>query len=167
MNYKKLVISLALPQLAGLIGSFFTSPVVSSIWYKSLEKPFFNPPAWLFGPVWITLYIIMGISVYLVWQKVEQNPPSPKAPDGQGKTAGSALWLFWIHLFFNAVWSIIFFGLKNPGLAFLDIIIIWLLIIVLIMKFWKINKWSAYLLIPYLAWVSFAGALNYFIWRLN
>lgn len=155
MNYKKLIISLALPQLAGLIGSFFTAPAISG-WYTALQRPSFSPPNWLFGPVWITLYILMGISVYLVWQKIEKN-----------KTARGALWLFWIHLFFNAIWSIIFFGLQNPGLAFINIIIIWLLIIALIVKFWQINRWASYFLIPYLLWVSFASVLNYFIWYLN
>lgn len=155
MNYKKLIISLALPQLAGIIGSLFTSPAISG-WYANLIKPSFSPPNWLFGPVWILLYILMGISVYLIWQKIEQD-----------KKAKGAMRLFWIHLFFNAVWSIIFFGLQNPGLAFINIVIIWLLIIVLIIKFWKINRWAACLLMPYLLWVSFATVLNYFIWHLN
>lgn len=155
MNYKRLIISLALPQLAGIVGSLFTTSAIP-IWYATLQRPSFSPPNWLFGPVWISLYILMGISVYLIWQKVEKN-----------KTAKSALWLFWIHLFFNATWSIIFFGLQNPGLAFINIIIIWLLIIALMVKFWKINSWATYLLIPYLFWVSFASVLNYFIWYLN
>ena len=166
MNYKRFIISLALPQLAGIVGSLFTTSAIPG-WYANLIKPSFSPPNWLFGPVWITLYVLMGISVYLVWQKVEQNPPSPKASDGHGKTARGAFWLFWIHLFFNAIWSIIFFGLQNPGLAFINIIIIWLLIIALMVKFWKVNRWASYLLIPYFLWVSFAGILNYFIWCLN
>jgi len=155
MNYKRLIISLALPQLAGIVGSLFTTSAIPT-WYAGLEKPSFSPPNWLFGPVWIILYILMGSSVYLVWQKIEEN-----------KKVRGALWLFWIHLVFNATWSIIFFGLRNPGLAFLNIITIWLLIIVLIIKFWKFSYWSSYLLIPYLLWVSFASGLNYFIWRLN
>lgn len=150
MNYKRLIISLILPQLAGLVGSFFTAPAISN-WYAFLEKPSFNPPSWIFGPAWILLYILMGISSYLVWQKGDKK----------------ALTIFWIHLFFNALWSIVFFGLQNPGLAFLNIIVIWVFIIVLIIKFWKINKWSSILLIPYLLWVSFASVLNYFIWQLN
>lgn len=155
MKCKRLVISLALPQLAGLIGSAFTISAIPTR-YADLEKPGFSPPSWLFGPVWVLLYILMGISIYLIWQKTEEN-----------KKAKGAIFLFWFHLIFNASWSIIFFGFQNPGLAFVNIIIIWLLIIILMIKFWKINKWSAYLLIPYLLWVSFAGALNYFIWRLN
>ncbi len=155
MNYKRLIIALLLPQLAGILGSFFTASAIPT-WYAALEKPFFSPPNWIFAPAWITLYALMGISAYLIWQKV-----------GENKAAKSALWLFWLHLFFNAIWSIIFFGLRNPGLAFVDIVIIWLLIIVLIVKFWRINRWAAYLLIPYLLWVGFASALNYFIWYLN
>lgn len=155
INYKRLIISLALPQLAGMVGSLFTIPAIPT-WYATLQRPSFSPPNWLFGPAWVTLYILMGISVYLVWQKIEQN-----------KTTRGALWLFLIHLFFNAIWSIIFFGLQNPGLAFINVIILWLLIIALMVKFWKINRWATYLLIPYLLWVSFASYLNFSIWMLN
>jgi len=155
MSYKRLIISLVLPQIAGLVGSFFTTSAIPT-WYAMLQKPSFSPPNWIFGPTWIILYILMGISVYLIWQRIEEN-----------KKAKGVMWLFWIHLFFNAIWSITFFGLQNPGLAFVNIIIIWLLIIILMIKFWKINKWSTYLLIPYFIWVSFASVLNYFIWYLN
>ena len=161
MNYKRLIISLALPQLAGLVGSFFTSSAISS-WYVTLQKPSFNPPNWLFGPAWILLYILMGISIYLVWSSYAKDSER----QSRNKTR-SALIIFWIHLIFNASWSIVFFGFKNPGLALVNIIIIWLLIIILMIKFWKINKWATYLLIPYLLWVSFASMLNYSIWQLN
>ncbi len=150
MNYKKLIICLGLPQLAGLVGSIFTISAIP-VWYAGLQRPTFSPPNWIFGPAWILLYILMGISVYLIWQKGEKQ----------------ALWLFWIHLFFNATWSIIFFGLQSPFWALLNIIIIWLFIITLMIKFWKINKWATYLLVPYFLWVSFASILNYFIWYLN
>ncbi len=155
INYKRLFISLALPQIAGLVGGFFTASSVA-VWYAGLIKPSFSPPNWVFGPVWIILYFLMGVSAYFIWQKIEQN-----------KVAISALWLFWIHLFFNASWSIVFFGMQNPGLAFVNLIIIWIMIVVLMIKFWKINRCSTYLLIPYFLWVSFAGILNYFIWFLN
>ncbi|MBU2539558.1 tryptophan-rich sensory protein [Patescibacteria group bacterium] len=154
-NFVKLIIAVGVCELAGIVGSLFTTSAIPT-WYATLQRPSFSPPNWLFGPVWIMLYILMGISIYLIWQKVEKN-----------KTARGAMWLFWIHLFFNAIWSIIFFGLQNPGLAFINIIIIWLLIIALMIKFWKINRWATYLLIPYLLWVSFASVLNYFIWYLN
>ncbi|MFH1142832.1 MAG: TspO/MBR family protein, partial [Candidatus Uhrbacteria bacterium] len=138
MNYKRLIISLALPLAAGFVGSFFTAPAIST-WYAELVKPSFNPPGWIFGPMWTVLYILMGISVYLVWQQVDKN-----------KKAKLALWFFWIHLFFNGIWSILFFGLQNPALAFADILIMVALIIVLIILFVRINKWAAWLLVPYL-----------------
>ncbi|MFH1565505.1 MAG: TspO/MBR family protein [bacterium] len=153
MNYKKLIICFVLPQLAGAIGSLFTAPSITG-WYMDLIKPSFSPPNWIFGPVWITLYLMMGLSAYLVW-------------NSKNKKAVLAFNLFLIHLFFNTVWSIIFFGMQNPGLAFLDIIILLIFIIVLIIKFYNINKIASYLLIPYFLWVSFASALNYFIWVLN
>lgn len=155
MNYKRLVISLIMPQLAGMIGSFFTFSAIS-VWYAGLLKPEFSPPNWIFGPVWTILYILMGVSIYLIWNKIDEN-----------KEAISAFWLFWVHLFFNALWSIIFFGMKNPGLAFAEIIVIWILIVVLMFKFYKIDRRATYLLIPYILWVSFASVLNYFIWYLN
>ena len=151
MNYKRLSISLILPQLTGIIGSFFTVSAIPT-WYTTLVKPSFSPPNWLFGPVWVTLYFLMGISIYLIWQKV-------------GKTKD--FWLFWTHLFFNAIWTMVFFGLRNPGLALINIVILLCLIVVLIIRFWKIKKTSAYLLMPYLLWVSFATYLNWAIWRLN
>ena len=155
MNYKRLIISLALPQLAGLVGSFFTSPAIPT-WYASLERPSFSPPNWVFGPVWVTLYLLMGISIYLIWNKLESN-----------KKAKNFFWLFWIHLVFNATWSIAFFGLQNPGLALINIAVIWVLIVALVIGFWKIDKRASYLLLPYFLWVSFASVLNYFIWVLN
>lgn len=160
MNYKRIIISLALPQMAGLVGSVFTSPAIPG-WYANLVKPSFSPPNWLFGPVWIVLYILMGISAYLVWSAYA------KSSAGRRRELKTALLLFWVHLIFNAVWPIIFFGLQNPGLAFVNIIIIWLLIVALMIKFWKIDSRASYLLMPYLLWVSFASVLNYFIWYLN
>ena len=156
----KLVMAVLICQGAGAVGSLFTVPAIPN-WYASLEKPIFAPPNWLFGPAWITLYLLMGVSVYLIWLSLSNTSGE------QNIKARGAFWLFWVHLAFNAVWSPIFFGLKNPGLALANIIIIWLLIIILMVKFWKINKWSTYLLIPYLLWVSFATVLNYFIWYLN
>lgn len=160
MNYKRLAISLFLPQMAGIIGSVFTASAIVD-WYSSLTKPAIVPPSWLFGPVWVTLYVLMGISIYLIWSSYAQ------APAGQAEKIKQAMIIFWIHLFFNALWSIIFFGMRNPGLAFVDIIIIWLFIIVLIIRFWKIDKRASYLLAPYLIWVSIASVLNYYLWILN
>jgi len=155
MNNKKLIISLILPQLAGGLGAIFTSSAIP-VWYMELEKPSFNPPNWIFGPVWVTLYFLMGVSAYLIWIKV-----------GKNKKASDALWIFWFHLIFNAIWSPVFFGLQNLFLALIIIAIILFLILVMIYRFWDINKLASVLLFPYLLWVSFAIILNYFILILN
>ncbi|MBT3304435.1 tryptophan-rich sensory protein [Candidatus Woesearchaeota archaeon] len=147
----KLIISLVLPFIASAIGGLFTVSSVST-WYVDLVKPSFNPPSWLFGPVWTILYLLMGIALYLVWTK---------------KFNKQAFTLFGIQLVLNALWSILFFGLKQPLLAFIEIIILWVMILVTIIYFYKINKNSAYLLIPYLLWVSFAAILNLAIFILN
>lgn len=151
----QIVIAIFVSQSAGLIGSIFTAQSVKG-WYTTLQKPFFNPPGWIFGPVWIMLYTLMGISSYLIWQV-----------RGVNRLANPALIIFGIHLLLNTLWSILFFGLKTPGLALLEIVILWLFIVLIIFLFYKINKTAAYLLIPYLFWVSFASILNFFIWRLN
>lgn len=147
-NIPLLVLSIGLCLGAGILGSFFTFSAIPE-WYSTLNKPFFSPPNWIFGPVWTALYILMGISLYLIWQK-------KKVP-----------LVFWIQLILNAVWSIIFFRLKNPGLAFIDIVVLWIAIILTIKYFYPISKLAGYLLIPYLLWVSFAAILNYAILILN
>ena len=151
----KIIISIIICQLAGVIGAFFTTPNIDT-WYASLIKPSFNPPSWIFGPVWTLLFLLMGIAFYLIWQKVDKN-----------KLAKFAMIFFVVHLAFNTLWSILFFGLQNPGLAFIEIIILLAMIILLIEKFSKISKQAAWLLVPYLLWVSFASILNYTIWQLN
>ncbi len=140
---------------AGFIGSFFTTPQIAG-WYQTLNKPTWNPPSWLFGPVWTTLFILMGIALYLVWQKA-----------GHSKSARRATIFFLVHLLFNIFWSVLFFGLNNPFYAFLEIIVLWLMILTLIIWFFKLDKKAGSLLIPYLLWVSFASFLNYTIWQLN
>jgi len=155
MNYKKLIISLVLPQLAGGLGAIFTTSAIP-VWYMGLAKPSFNPPNWIFGPVWLTLYFLMGVSAYLIWMKV-----------GENKKASDALWIFWLHLIFNAIWSPVFFGLQNLFLALMIIAIILFLIVIMIYRFWDINKLASVLLFPYLLWVSFATLLNYYILILN
>lgn len=155
INYQKLIISLLLCLGAGFLGSLFTTPAIDT-WYATLLKPFFNPPNWIFAPVWTTLFILMGIALYLIWQKGLKN-----------KKAKVAVGFFIVHLGFNSLWSIIFFGLHNPGLAFIDIVLLWLMIVFLIYYFYGLNKLAAWLLMPYLLWVSFATILNYSIWLLN
>lgn len=155
IKFLPLSISLVLPFIAGGIGSYFTAPAITT-WYATLEKPFFNPPNWIFGPVWTLLYIFMGISFYLVWTTHTKKPE---------RVFG--IRLFMIQLAVNTLWSIIFFGLQSPSLALLVIIILWILIFLTIKNFLKISKPASWLLIPYLAWVSFAALLNIAITLLN
>lgn len=139
----------------------YSSSTVTKIgvetWYPTIMKPAFNPPNWVFMPVWTLLFILMGIAAGLVWDKIkEQNAEVKKA-----------LGFFLIQLALNAIWSYLFFGLKNPMLALIEIALLWLMIYETYLKFIKINKIAGYLLIPYLAWVSFAAILNASIWWLN
>lgn len=151
INWIKLIIALILPQLAGLIGSLATAQAIST-WYVSLNRPNFAPPNWLFAPVWILLFILMGIAFYLIWTKTVKKE--------EKKLQDRAIRLFLIQLVFNTLWSIIFFGQQLLFLAFLEIIMLWILILLTILQFKKLNQLSAYLMIPYLLWVSFAGILN-------
>ena len=156
LNLFKLIFSILICQTAGIIGSLFTTSSISS-WYSTINKPSFNPPNWIFGPVWITLYIMMGISLYLVWQK----------SDLSGISVKRALILFGIQLALNSLWSIIFFGLHSPMAAFFEIVVLWVFILLTILEFWKISHLAGWLLVPYLFWVTFASILNFSIWRLN
>lgn len=152
-KYTKLLISLVVTFLASVIGSVFTTSSISG-WYSLLTKPSFNPPNWIFGPVWTLLFIMMAISAYLVWSKGHQR-------------SNSGFLFFVIHLIVNVSWSLAFFTLHNPLLALYIIDLLWLFIIFLIVYFWKINRLSSFLLMPYLAWVSFASILNFYIFILN
>jgi len=154
ISYSKLIVSIAICLFAGGIGSFFTMDAIPN-WYASLLKPIFNPPNWIFGPVWTTLYILMGIALYLFW--------TTKAKISKKK----AYYFFFIQLVLNTFWSIIFFGLQSPFLGLVEIIILWIFILLTILEFNKFKKIAAYLLIPYLLWVSFASVLNLFIYLLN
>ena len=161
-NWAKLVLSIGVAQLAGIIGSVFTVSSVST-WYAVLEKPSLNPPAGVFGPVWTTLFVLMGIALFLVWKQY----PKIRTNSRILKVWKIAIVMFFVQLVLNTGWSILFFGLKNPGLALIEIIILWLAIVVTMVWFYKISKPAAYLLAPYIAWVSFAVYLNYAIWTLN
>ncbi len=154
VNIPKLILSIGLCLGAGILGSFFT---VSSLptWYQSLNKPFFSPPNWIFGPVWTILYIMMGVSLYLVTSEKKKM------------IRQKAIQIFAVQLILNISWSIIFFGLRNPVLAFVNILFLWIAIFLTIKSFNKINKLAGNLLIPYLLWVSFATILNLSIVILN
>ena len=136
---------------AGL-GSTWTAKSVGT-WYRALDKPTWNPPSWVFGPVWSVLYLLMGISLWLVWRRVGLLA----LPVG----------VFAIQLVLNAAWSGLFFGLQNPGAAFAEIVVLWAAIVATIVVFWRVTPVAGALLLPYIAWVSFAAVLNFTIWRLN
>jgi len=137
--------------LAAFIGSRF----MPGSWYEHIAKPSFTPPNWIFAPVWTVLYFMMATAAFLVWKQ-----------HGLAK-AEIALSLFVLQLGLNAMWSWLFFGLHKPGLAFLDIVALWICILATILTFWSHNKVSGALMIPYLVWVSFASALNLAVWRMN
>ena len=150
-----LLIAIVICQLAGIVGGLFTASSVNT-WYATLIKPSFNPPNWLFSPVWITLYGMMGIALFLVFKR---------GLDAEGVKA--ALVLFVAQLIGNALWSVLFFGLKLPLVALLEILVLWILILLTMIRFFKISRPAGLLLLPYLLWVSFASVLNFFLWLLN
>lgn len=154
-DMKKLIFSIFICLCAGFIGSFFTSPAIPT-WYATLQKPSFAPPNWVFFPVWTSLFIMMGISLFLVWQKGWDD-----------KKVKTAVYIFAAQLILNALWSAAFFGLRSPLLGLIEIIILLIVIIATILSFMEISRTAAYLLIPYILWVSFAAIVNFSIWRLN
>ena len=151
----KLIISILFPLLVGASAGFFTSSGVNG-WYVTASKPWFNPPNWIFAPVWTALYILMGIALFLVW-KAETDKNIKQ----------TAIILFAVQLTLNFFWSFIFFKLQLPGWAFAEIILMWIMIFITILWFGKISSAAAWLLVPYISWVSFASILNYAIWKLN
>lgn len=155
ISYLKLIVSILVCQAAGILGSVFTVSSVST-WYVDLQKPFFNPPSWVFGPVWTLLYLLMGISLYLIWSAGIKE-----------KDEKLAIIIFFIQLALNTIWSILFFGLQSPFLALIEILFLCAAIAITIYYFYKISKTAAYLLIPYILWVIFAALLNLMIYLLN
>lgn len=147
-NIVVLIFCLVLCQAAGIIGSVFTIPSIKG-WYKTLRKPKFSPPNWVFGPAWTLLYLLMGISLAFVWGNQ------------------TAMLVFGIQLILNVLWSYLFFGLKSPLYGLTGIVFLWLAIVGTIFVFWSISTIAAVILLPYLAWVSFASFLNYAVYKLN
>jgi tryptophan-rich sensory protein len=139
---------------AGGLGAAATTPEIDG-WYRTLSKPTWNPPDWIFGPVWTTLFVLMAIAAWIVWR-----------PAGF-RAAAIPLTLFSAQLILNVVWSWVFFGLHQPGWAFVEIILLWVAILATLITFWRRSWWAGALLVPYLAWVSFAAMLNVVIWRMN
>jgi tryptophan-rich sensory protein len=140
----------------GYLSGMATQSSVTT-WFPTLIKPSFNPPSWVFAPVWSLLYTIMGVAAGLVWNRIDHEQEAVK----------KALLFFVIQLALNALWSILFFGIRNPFLAFIEIILLWLMIYETYVQFGKIDKIAGYLFIPYILWVSFAAVLNGSIWWLN
>jgi len=150
----KLVASVFLCQIAGFLGSLFTTPAIPT-WYATLKKPFFTPPNWIFSPVWISLFILMGISLFFVWRR--QGHPQLR----------TALFFFFVQLVLNVFWSAAFFGLRAPLLGLIDIVLLWIAILLTIRHFLKVSKFAGALLLPYFLWVSFAALLNCSLWIQN
>ena len=151
-----LIVALLLPFVLVGLGVAATSSSLSD-WYLTLKKPAWNPPAWLFGPVWTVLYLMMGVSSWLVWREGPRHPAGVK----------QALIWYAVQLGLNALWSIFFFGMRQIGVALVDIIALWLTLLITIIKFWRIRPAAGWLMTPYLLWVTFATALNSAIWWLN
>ena len=146
--------------LIGFFGACFAAALSGAIfrpgdWYETLEKPWWRPPNWLFGPAWTVLYITIAIAGWLVWRKAGSEG------------AGPALTVYFVQLVLNAAWSGIFFGMRRMDLAFGELILLWLSILATIILFYPIDQTASLMLIPYLCWVSFAGYLNVTIWRMN
>ena len=151
----KFFISILTPLVVGAVAGLFTASGVNG-WYVVANKPWFNPPNWIFAPVWTSLYVLMGIALFLVWRA-----------DVDKKIKQTAISLFAIQLTLNFFWSFIFFKMQQPSWAFAEIILMWLMIFFTIVWFSKISTIAAWLLVPYICWVSFALVLNYSIWQLN
>ncbi len=153
-RYVKLFFCILIPLLIGGVSGASTASSITT-WYATLNKPFFNPPNYLFGPVWTALYMLMGISLFLILE-------TPKS-----ELRKKAITAFCVQIFLNFWWSIIFFKRHALGVALVEIVLIWVSILFMILAFRKISKTAAYLQVPYLLWVSFATLLNAAIWHLN
>ena len=157
----RLIVSLAITLFAGFLGSLanFTS---LETWYPTLVKPAFQPPSWLFAPVWTILFILMGISLFLIWDQGHK-----KKKDKNKDYRQSAIFFFGVQLVANVLWSFLFFFFQSPFLAFIEIIVLLITIILNIYYFKSLHRTAAWLLIPYFLWVCFATVLNFTIWQLN
>jgi tryptophan-rich sensory protein len=151
----KFVAAVGVCLLAGVVGGLFTSPAIPG-WYAALNKPAFTPPNWVFAPAWTTLYVLMGLAAFLVWDKGWRRP-----------VVKPALGVFAAQLVLNVLWSILFFGARSPAAGLVDIVALWLAIGASIVLFARVSKAAAALMVPYLAWVTFATALNVAIVALN
>jgi tryptophan-rich sensory protein len=154
-NFVRLILAILVCEIAGIIGSLFTSPAIPA-WYDTLTKPSFTPPSWVFGPAWVILYALMGASLYVIRNKRVKN-----------KRVKASLEVFGVQLVLNVLWSFLFFGLRSPLYGLIAILALWIAILLTIKKFSQISKKAAILLIPYILWVTFAMILNLYVWVLN
>lgn len=154
-NWMKLVISIGIPVAVGAIAGLFTNTEINT-WYQDIDKPTWQPPGWVFGPVWTLLYVLMGVAFYLVWKS---NAPA------KAKRMAITLWV--IQLVFNFFWSFIFFRQHQIDWALAEILVLWFFILLTIIYFSRISKLAAWLMVPYISWVSFASLLTYAIYQLN
>ncbi|MDK2974474.1 MAG: translocator protein [Methanofollis sp.] len=151
----QLAAAIVVTTMAGVIGSVFTTPNIPT-WYAGLARSPLNPPPWVFGPVWTVLFVLMGVSLFLLWR------------EGTGKKqVNTALMVFGLQLGLNVLWSALFFGLQSPFLGLIEIILLWFAILATILLAFRVSRPAAYLLVPYLAWVSFAAYLTWAVWVLN
>lgn len=158
-SFVALAVAVLLPLVAGALGAVATSEAVPT-WYAGLAKPDWNPPPWLFAPVWTVLYVAMGIASWLVWRSAARS-------EGASTTARTALLLYVAQLVVNGAWSPIFFGLKRPDLALVVIVVLWLLVASTTWYFLRVSRAAGLLLVLYAGWVTFATALNAAVWQLN
>ena len=154
-KFLKLILCIVACELIGASGAIFTAPAIDG-WYATIQKPSFNPPDWIFAPVWGFLFFLMGVSLYLILEK-----------DPKDSMVKSALLIFSGQFILNIIWSFLFFGLQRPFDALLEITVLWFAILLTISQFNKIDRKAGFLLVPYLLWVSFAAILNFSIWILN
>ena len=155
MNLIRLIICIGVCEAAGMLGGIFTAESVRT-WYVGLTKPSFSPPNWLFAPVWIALYALMGIALYIVWEKRSSL-----------EVSAFVFIAFFLQLLLNVLWSFVFFGLRSPLWGFVEIAVLWAAILLTMILFWRISQTAGALLIPYLVWVTFASVLTFSIWKLN
>ncbi|MFM7671075.1 MAG: TspO/MBR family protein [Bacteroidota bacterium] len=156
-NYQKIgafIVSLTIPLAVGGISAFFTVSAIPG-WYRTISKPEWNPPNWIFGPVWTSLYVLMGVAFFATWI----TPQTPKRQKALYLNAG--------QLVLNFFWSLIFFNLHAIWWALLEIVCLWILIVLTMIAYDRVNKLSAWLMLPYIVWVTFATILNFAIWQLN
>jgi len=153
-KFLKILVAVSLPLLVGSIAGLATSPNIKS-WYAYLQKPVFSPPNWIFGPMWSLLYILMGVGLYMIWESEKSD------------LRRRALIVFFVQLAFNFAWSFIFFEFRLIGVAFIEILLVWISVAAMIYTFYPVNKKAALLQIPYILWVTFASLLNGAVWALN